>query len=420
MRWFVDTAYLIFLCLTWPLLLVNMIRRGTLRTDWSARFGRVPAQARRTGDARRVMLHAVSVGEVNAIRGLVPRLHASGIDVVVAVTTDTGFKRAMALFGERHVVVRYPLDFSPCVGSFLRSIRPDLVGLVELEVWPNFTAACTRRGIPVQIINGRLTPRSARRYRKALFFLRPMFMRLARIGAQDDAHAQRFASLGIPPSRIAVDGNMKWDNAQLRSGVDGSDDLRRAMGIDPDRPLVVAGSTAPDEHLLLHQAVPPGCQLLCAPRRPEWFDDAAEVLAGCARRSAGDSGSSTDRFLLDTIGELSQAYALADVVVIGRSFGSLHGSDMIEPIGLGIVTIVGQSVSDFRSIVDALLDGDGLIQCDRTSLPAELSKLLENASERRRIARNGQTVILAMQGATERTAAALLGGLGGAHAEGQG
>ena len=130
------------------------------------------------------------------------------------------------------------------------------------------------------------------------------------------------------------------------------------------------------------------------------------------RRSAGDTGSSTDRFLLDTIGELSQAYALADVVVIGRSFGSLHGSDMIEPIGLGIVTIVGQSVSDFRSIVDALLDGDGLIQCDRTSLSAELSRLLENVSERRRIARNGQAVILSMQGATERTATALLDGLG--------
>ena len=229
----------------------------------------------------------------------------SGLDVVVAVTTDTGFRRATDLFADRHAVVRYPLDLSWCVGRFLRSIAPDIVGLVELEVWPNFTGACARRGIPVHIINGRLTERSLRRYRRALFFLKPMFRRVSRVGAQDEAHAARFTSLGIPEDRIFVDGTMKWDNAQLRSGVDGSERLRESMGIDGDRPLVVAGSTAPDEHLLLHEAVPSGCQLLCAPRRPEWFDDAAEVLGGCARRSRGDKGSSTNRFLLDTIGELA-------------------------------------------------------------------------------------------------------------------
>ena len=354
------------------------------------------------------MLHAVSVGEVNAIRGLVPRLHASGVDVVIAVTTETGFRRARTLFGDRHAVVRYPLDLSWCVSRFLNAIKPDRVGLVELEVWPNFTRACARRGIPVQIINGRLTERSSRRYRRVLWLVRPMFLRITRIGAQDEAHAARFRSLGIPSDRIAVDGTMKWDNAQLRTGVDGSEQLRESMGIDPDRPLVVAGSTAPGEHELLHTSVPEGCQLLCAPRRPEWFDGAAEVLAGCARRSTGTQGSGTDRFLLDTIGELSQAYALADVVVVGRSFGTLHGSDMIEPIGLGAVTIVGPAVSDFESIVDALRAGDGLVQTDRSSLATELGRLLNDPEECRRIARNGQSVIVAMQGATDRAVAALL------------
>src|SRR5262249_14810801 len=144
--------------------------------------------------------------------------------------------------------------------------------------------------------------------------------------------------------------------------VEGAEQLGVEMGIDRGKPLVVAGSTAPDEHELLVNAVPEGVQLLCAPRRPEWFDHAAAVLAGCARRSKGERGSSAGRFLLDTIGELRMAYALADIVVVGRSFGNLHGSDMIEPVALGKPTIIGPAVADFQDAVDALLTGDGILQ----------------------------------------------------------
>ncbi|MDG2291178.1 MAG: glycosyltransferase N-terminal domain-containing protein, partial [Phycisphaerales bacterium] len=248
MRWVVDLCYLVFLVFASPVLLPGMIRRGRHRTDWSARFGRVPATARRHRKAPRVLIHAVSVGEVNAIRGLIPRLHASGIDVVIAVTTDTGFQRASTLFGSHHEVVRYPLDLSWCVGRFLRAVSPDAVALVELEVWPNFVSACRRRGAPVQIVNGRLSDRSMRRYRRFRWFISPMFRKIDRVGAQDAAIADRFRALGVPPDRIAIDGNMKWDNAQLRAGVDGSDEFLRSMGIDPERPLIVAGSTAPEEH----------------------------------------------------------------------------------------------------------------------------------------------------------------------------
>lgn len=412
MRWIVDLSYLVFLVLASPVLLPGVIRRGRHRTDWPARLGRVPMSARRTSGPSRVMLHAVSVGEVNSIRGLVPRLHASGLDIVVAVTTDTGFKRASELFGSQHCVVRYPLDLSWAVARFLRAIAPDVVALVELEVWPNFVSACVRQGTPVQIINGRLSTRSMRRYRRFRWFVRPMFRKLARVGVQDAVIAKRFCSLGVPLDRVVVDGNMKWDNADLRAGVDGSDRLLHSLGIDSNKPLVVGGSTAPDEHALLHEAVPDGCQLLCAPRRPEWFDDAAGVLVGCARRSKGECGSETDRFLLDTIGELSQAYALADIVVIGRSFGALHGSDMMEPIGLGVVTIVGPSVSDFASTVECLLEHGGIVQCQSDQLADRIEGLLADDAERHRIAQCGQAAILQMKGATERTAIAILESLG--------
>ena len=408
MRWLVDLAYVSAMLVSSPVWLTRMIRRGRLRSDWRGRFGRTPASATRTQESgTRVLLHAVSVGEVNAIRGLVATLSASGHDVVVAVTTDTGFQRASTLFGQRHHVVRYPLDLSWSVHRFLEAIRPDVVALVELEVWPNFTAACHRRAIPVLVINGRLTMRSVRRYGRFAPFIRPMFSRVEWVGAQDQAIADRFMQLGIPAQRVEVTGNMKWDNARLAEGIDGSDQLRASMGIDPGRQLVVAGSTAPDEHELNRDAIPDGCQLLCAPRRPEWFDGAAEVLEGCARRSRGEQGSPTGRYLLDTIGELAQAYAIADVVIVGRSFGSLHGSDVTEPIGLGAATIIGPSVSDFSSMVDLLVESAGLVQVTRDELAKTLSSLLADEDARRELVQHGRAAIRSQQGATERFAAAI-------------
>jgi 3-deoxy-D-manno-octulosonic-acid transferase len=350
------------------------------------------------------------VGELNAIRLLVDELAArrDGPQLVIATTTDTGFARATDLFGREHCVVRYPLDFSFAVGQFLDRIEPDAVALVELEVWPNFTAVCHRRGISLCVINGRLTERSARRYRRILPLVRPSFRRLAFAAVQDEAYARRFAGMGMDPHRISVTGTMKWDTAQIADAVAGAEELAAAMGIDRDKPLVVAGSTAPDEHRLLHESVPTGVQLLCAPRKPEWFDQAASDLPGCARRSETERGSETRRFLLDTIGELRMVYALADVVVIGRSFGALHGSDMMEPVALGRPTIVGPAVADFQQTVDALLAGDGIVQTDRTHLASVIEGLLDDPQRRVELAENGRMVIRDHQGATARHAGLLM------------
>ena len=165
MRWLVDGVYLLVVLLTMPVWLVRMIRTGKIRTDWRGRFGFTPADASRgSHERRRVVIHAVSVGEVNAIRELVATLDAGGCEVVVATTTDTGSARARSLFGSRHHVVRFPFDLSWMMSRFVSRLEPDAVVLVELEVWPNLTRLCARRGIPVMVINGRLTSRSHRRY----------------------------------------------------------------------------------------------------------------------------------------------------------------------------------------------------------------------------------------------------------------
>ncbi len=400
----IDLGYLLVALLSSPIWLVRMIRTGKIRTDWAGRFGRaghLPVPQR-----PRILLHGVSVGEVNALRKLVEVLNEPpiGARIVVSATTNTGFERARSLFAGQHDVVRYPLDFSFAVNRFLEAVRPDLVVLAELEVWPNFLRTATRRQIGVCVVNGRLTARSARAYRLLGPVVKSFFRRLSFVAAQNEAYARRFVDMGVPADRTVITGTMKWDTAAIAEQVQGADELAEAMGIDRTRPLVVAGSTAPGEHELLVGAVGDGVQLLCAPRRPEWFDQAAAAMPGCARRSHGECGSDTGRFLLDTIGELRQAYALADVVVVGRTFGTLHGSDMMEPVALGAAVVTGPAVLDFQDTVDALLAGDGLVQTDRDHLRGVLAELLADPDRRRQLGINGRAVLQTRQGATHRNA----------------
>ncbi len=382
------------------------------RSGWGERFARVlPDLAPKTPGRPRVLLHAVSVGETNALRELTPLL-AREAEVVVTASTDTGISRARELFGTTCVVARYPLDASWSVRRFLDRVEPDVVGLVELEIWPHFVRTCHDRGVPVAVINGRLSERSFRGYRRISRWISPSFAALSAAAVQDDAYADRFSAMGVPRDRIAVTGSMKFDTARIEDGVEGAEQLAREMGIDRSRPLIVAGSTGPGEEALLREACEAafgggGVQLLCAPRKPERFDDAAGALPGCVRRSARQPRPG-GLFLLDTIGELRKAYALADLAVVGRSFFDLHGSDPIEPIGLGKAVVIGPSTSDFTEIVRALAGAGGLVVSDRAALARTLGDLLGDADRRRAMAERGRECIRFFQGASARHAELLL------------
>lgn len=386
------------------------------RGGWRQRLGHV-ASMLEGGDGvgrPRLLLHAVSVGEANALRRLVPLL-ARDARVIVSATTDTGLARSQALYGDVCDVVRYPLDLSSSVDRFLDAVRPDAVGLVELELWPNFLGACRRRRIPVCVVNGRLSERSFRRYRRWTRWTRPLFESLDFACVQDPGYAERFEAMGVEPHDCLLTGSMKWDAGDVSGAVrEPSDEARRLgdeLGIDRGSPLVVGGSTGPGEEALLHQACPDGAQLLCAPRRPERFGAAAQALPGCARRTAGAPrarGGRPRRFLLDTIGELGLAYELADVVVVGRSFGDLYGSDPIEPAALGRPVVIGPRVDDFRAIVEALDEAGGIVRTDRDGLAGVLERLLADPDERARLAARGRGCIGDRQGASARHAELLL------------
>lgn len=416
-----DIAYAAAALLTMPFWLISLWRRGKLRTDWLGRLGLralPPTSKSIVPGHRRVLIHAVSVGEVNAIRLLADELGAegSGVDVVITSTTDTGLARARASLGERHQVVRFPLDFSWAMKQLLDATRPDLVLLTELEVWPNFLRQCRRRGIPVAVVNGRLSERSYRRSALCRPVLTGMFSSLARVCAQDRVYAERFVAMGTPSARVVVTGTMKWDTAEVADTVAGAAELAQAMGVDSNRKLIVAGSTAPGEEAMLAEACPPGVQLMCAPRKPEWFDSAAKSLPQCTRRSQCMKGGSrthgADRFLLDTIGELRKAYAVADLVVIGRSFGNLHGSDMMEPAALGKAIVVGPQVGDFQATADTMVAAKAIVQCSKDALRATLAELMALDERRAALGAAARAVVLREQGATSRHVAMALELLG--------
>lgn len=390
------------------------------RSGWGERFGKITPIPKTPTSPPRLLIHAVSVGEVNLIRPLIDALleHPQAVQPIVSATTDTGIERARKLYSDRCPVVRYPLDATWAVRRFLDAVQPDAVALTELELWPNFATACAKRGIPLAVINGRLSARSFKRYRLARFFLRRYFASLAFVAAQNDDYAQRFIAMGVDPLRCVVTDSMKWDAAPHTPdpALDAAAEaLAQNMGIDRTRRLVVAGSTAPGEHELILRAlwaVAPSAQLLCAPRKPEWFDDAARALPGCVRRSltrdaahnnpASQPAPNAGLFLLDTIGELRAAYQLADLIVVGRSFGNLHGSDPMEPAALRKPIIIGPRIGDFQDPVAALLADDAIVQTTDEELPAAFKALLNDPDCCAALAANAARCVENRRGSTAR------------------
>jgi 3-deoxy-D-manno-octulosonic-acid transferase len=381
------------------------------RGGWDERFGKIDRLPEPTAGRPRLLIHAVSVGEVNLIAPLVDRL-ARDADIVISTTTDTGIARARKAYEGRAHVVRYPLDATWAVRRFLDAVRPDAVALTELELWPNFIRACERRSVPVGVINGRLSARSFRNYRAARGVVGWMFEQLAFAAVQNDDYAARFIEMGVPKDRCHVVDTMKWDAAVSAVERADADALAVGMGLDPALPLVVAGSTAPDEHELIRDAVAHASreldapiQLLCAPRRPEWFNDAAADLPGCVRRSRPGSGDPTSHlFLLDTIGELSNAYALAHLAIVGRSFGDLHGSDPMQPAALGSAVVIGPAVGDFERTVEALRDEWAIVQTTREGLSHTLARWLADDEGRAQMGARAALCVEHHRGATKRNA----------------
>lgn len=417
---------------------IHLVRKrlqtGVWRNDARTRSGRLGDVPRRANGPR-ILVHGVSVGETSALVPLVDALVTSPVapDVVVSVSTETGLARARRIHGADRVVVRFPLDFTWMARRFLDDLRPDLVVLAELELWPTFLAECHRRGIAVCVVNGRMSARSDRGYRMWRPFVRGMFSRLALVAAQTEVWRERFAALGVPAERTCVTGSLKWDAARQVPDAAAAREIAGALGIDASRPLIVAGSTGPGEEEALVRELPPGCQLLLAPRNPDRWDEVAGLRPGMPRRSAAGCGAGApddrgppsrqavdhavgdqpasaqppDVFLLDTIGELGAAYLLADAVFVGRSLTPMGGSNPLEAIALGKPTVIGPHHENFAGVVADLVAEGGVVV---SAQPMEvIARWIGKPAEGEAVASAGLRAVERHRGVAARTAKRVLG-----------
>ena len=375
-------------------------------------------EAPSTGAGKRLWVHAISVGEVEAARTFLPALAEAFPDhpIVLSTTTMTGRERAMKLFPGTPVF-HFPLDFWPCVALALRRVGPAAFIQVESEWWPNFFLMAARQGIPVACVNVRITEKGHRGYGRIRPLMRAVFNSTRAIGVQAEVYRERFLSLGADPQRLHVTGQMKHDTVTFADAVAGADDLAREMGLAPDETVLVAGSTGPGEEETLlaayHEArrSQPHLRLVLVPRRPESFAAAAEAILragfGLVRRSkpAERQGpqDAPPVLLGDTMGEMMKWYGRADLVFVGRSLVPLGGSNPMEPGALGRPLLWGPHMFNFPIEAPALVEAGAAREVrDAASLAAAILDLLTHAEKRRQMGEAARATIRGMQGATAR------------------
>lgn len=432
--WFLNLVYLGLLAAAAPWLIWRGWTQGRYRRGWREKlWGRLPL---RRDDGRPLLwFHAVSVGEVLSLRPLLSRLRQwrPDADVLLSTSTDAGYDVARQHFP--HCRVTWcPLDFSWAVRRALRRVRPDLLVLVELELWPNLMAAAAAAGVPVVLINGRLSERSHRAYRHIRPLMRSLLARCALLAVQNEEYRSRFLSLGAAPPRVIVSGSLKFDGAEQDRDNPRTSALRYELGVPVSAPVFIAGSTqAPEEAAALDawlaaRRVHPDVRLILVPRHPQRFEEVATLVRSrglpLRRRSellparvrggipalAVPSDAPGTVLLVDTVGELAALWGLADIAYVGGSLTpGRGGQNMLEPAAYGAAVLFGPHTENFRDVVDSLLAGDAAVVVrSPEELTTCLRELLNEPVRRRRMGDRAQGIVRRHQGAAERTLSLLL------------
>jgi 3-deoxy-D-manno-octulosonic-acid transferase len=417
MRYVLDLLYLFAGLVYSPVIVYRAIRHRRYRAGWAERFGKV---SRRSFEKKCIWLHAVSVGEVNAAKTIVTELEDKFADfeIVISTTTDTGFASASNIFSRKHQVFYFPFDFSWVMHRAFGNIRPAICLLMELEVWPNFISLAKRLGVPVVVVNGRISDKSYAGYKKIKPFTRNIFGKISLVLAQTEQYAQRFREIGA--GNVIVTSSLKYDTAQITDKVQGADALATQLNIGGER-VWIAGGTGPGEEQIILDVFThlkqsgqlDDLRLIIVPRKPERFDDVARMVADAGFDFVRYSSIKNTNvrckerppvILGDTMGDLRKFYCLASIIFVGRSLVPMGGSDMMEAAALGKCTVFGPHAFNFRQTVDSLLASNGAIMVnDANELLQTMRKCLLEPDFARQIARNGQDDIKRNQGATAKS-----------------
>lgn len=406
-----------------PRFLFDAFRHGKYTAGFRERLGSL-----RPGKSEKpvIWVHCVSVGETQAARPLVDLIlqRYPGHALVVSTITVTGQNLARQIFKDKAIRVFYfPFDWRWTVRRTLRLVRPSAVLLMETELWPNFLRQCRCEQIPVALVNGRLSQRSARRYRLIRSFFERVVTNLDLAIMQTEADSDRLKNLGFPSQKIFVAGNLKFDAGMMTASTELTEKLRRRFGFENQKSLVLAASTHASEERIIVESFQltrdkfdPKPRLILAPRHPERFDEVASLLkvSGLNWKRRTEPETATDQqcdvILLDTIGELTAAYPLATLVFVGGSIANFGGHNIVEPAAVGSCIITGANTHNFEFIVTGFVKADALIQLPSLTeremvleLARTMNDLLNDSKMRKNLGERAALLVKENSGAAQRT-----------------
>ncbi|HVO61577.1 MAG TPA: 3-deoxy-D-manno-octulosonic acid transferase [Terriglobales bacterium] len=417
--YFVYTVLLaLALFLSLPYWLFRMIRDHKYRAGLGERFGKVPRRLTDPRARQGIWIHAVSVGEILAVTRLIGELKKSYPEhrVYISTTTDTGQKLARQRFGEEDVFY-FPLDFPFAIRPYLKSLRPDLLVIVETEFWPNVLRLTSQHGARIAIVNARISDRSRRGYSFIGWITARVLSNVSVFLAQTDVDRQRLIEIGAPADRVQVSGNLKFDVAASEPPAIVAS-LRASFANTKAGPVIVAGSTMEGEEPLLLRAFEivrgthPRAVMILAPRHPQRFQTVVDLITFLGlpvlRRSlwSGEELAGTV-LVLDTIGELAAVYALADLAFVGGSLVEYGGHNILEPAQYGVATLIGPHYENFRDMVNLFRATDAVRVVGPAELPLAFVELVSNRAEREALGKRGLATLHTQRGATQRTMQAL-------------
>lgn len=418
-----NLLFPIGLLLFMPAYLLKMRRRGNYRRNFAQRLGFYSDEVRaQLAGQSSTWIHAVSVGEVTIALKLAAEMRRldTGFRCVLTTTTTTGYAVAEREAAEWMQVLYNPLDFLPTVQRAFSVIRPSRIVLVEAEVWPNLAEEARRRRIPLALVNARLSPRSARRFRRFRRIVAPTFRCLDLVCVQEPGDVARWESLGVAPERIHAVGSIKFDPVDAEVDATVPFQVLDAFEIAPEPQILFGGSTHPGEEKILADIVRrlraefPSLVLIIAPRHVERTREIRTALEqlGLSVAQRSDVARRTGRpdcLLIDTTGELRSWYAVATVVFVGKSLTTNGGQNPVEPILAGKPVVFGPHMENFAALARSLVARDAAIQvADVDELEEAARGLMRDAQRRAVLVGNAQHVLAAHRGATARTACLLL------------
>ncbi len=370
-----------------------------------------------------IWIHTVSVGEFNGAFPLIESIRAKYPDrtLVISTTTEAGQILAKQRMGNNAQVIYFPFDLSSVVERFLTLINPSLIIIFETELWPNFISACWNKKIPVAILNARISPRSFKRYKFAKWLFAPVLNKLALIGTQSESESQNYKEIGGHKLPTQVLGNLKYDWKPLIDEK-ACQELKAKLNIAPDDLVIIAGSTHPDEEKVILNtyksaltALPKSknIKLIIAPRHPERFNGVSKIIEEVGFRVCRYSkneafSNSSEVYLLDTIGQLANFYALANVAFVGGSIANVGGHNLLEPYLYSVPVVCGPNLFKTKETATILSNQNALfIANDSDEVAQRIIELLQSDSLRIKMGSIGKLWLENNRGAVDKSLEAI-------------